>query len=275
MGNTLDEDGSEPVRRNVLPWKETSPEDEQVRFIEQCQGGRVTLVEACRQFGISRKTGYRRLQRFRTCGWSGLGDRSRAPHSHPNETPRAIGRAADRGQAGPSNVGAEEGGGIASKGRATSALAGAQHGREHTGPSWAGASTETATARGSVGRALCLCAQPQRRLGHRLQRVVPHRRRRSHRPAHRARTPPRGTCWSATGFRSPEGLRYKESLSALSGSMDCPRRSEATTDRPLQALVLGACRSWQYGGSSWASFLSESSPATRNRTDGWSGCTGR
>ena len=90
MGNTLDEDGSEPVRRNVLPWKETSPEDEQVRFIEQCQGGRVTLVEACRQFGISRKTGYRRLQRFRTCGWSGLGDRSRAPHSHPNETPRAI-----------------------------------------------------------------------------------------------------------------------------------------------------------------------------------------
>ena len=75
---------------------------------------------------------------------------------------------------------------VASKGRATSALAGAQHGREHTGPSWAGASTETATARGSVGRALCLCAQPQRRLGHRLQRVVPHRRRRSHRPAHRA-----------------------------------------------------------------------------------------
>ena len=73
-----------------MPWKETSPEDEQVRFIEQCQGGRVTLVEACRQFGISRKTGYRRLQRFRTCGWSGLGDRSRAPHSHPNETPRAI-----------------------------------------------------------------------------------------------------------------------------------------------------------------------------------------
>ena len=36
----------------MLPWKEDEPEDEQVRFIEQCQGGRVTLVEACRQFGI-------------------------------------------------------------------------------------------------------------------------------------------------------------------------------------------------------------------------------
>ena len=74
----------------MLPWKETSPENEQIRFIEQCQAGEVTLVDACRQFGISRKTGYKRLQRFRTCGWDGLEDRSRAPYSHPNETPRAI-----------------------------------------------------------------------------------------------------------------------------------------------------------------------------------------
>ncbi len=74
----------------MLPWKESSPESEQERFIEQCQAGEVTFVEACRQFGISRKTGYKRLQRFRSCGWDGLGDRSRAPRSHPNETSRAI-----------------------------------------------------------------------------------------------------------------------------------------------------------------------------------------
>ncbi len=73
-----------------MPWKENSPESEQERFIEQCQAGEVTFVEACRQFGISRKTGYKRLQRFRSCGWDGLGDRSRAPRSHPNETPRAV-----------------------------------------------------------------------------------------------------------------------------------------------------------------------------------------
>ncbi len=73
-----------------MPWKEISPESEQERFIEQCQAGEVTFVEACRQFGISRKTGYKRLQRFRSCGWDGLGDRSRAPRSHPNETPRAV-----------------------------------------------------------------------------------------------------------------------------------------------------------------------------------------
>ena len=90
MGNTLDEDGSNPVRRNALPWKETSPEDEQKRFIERCREGEVTFVEACRQFGISPKTGYKRLQRFQSCGWDGLGDHTRAPRSHPNETPRAV-----------------------------------------------------------------------------------------------------------------------------------------------------------------------------------------
>lgn len=74
----------------MLSWKETNPENEQVRFIEWCEAGEVTFVEACRQFGISRKTGYKRLQRFRSFGWDGLGDRSRAPRSHPNETPRAI-----------------------------------------------------------------------------------------------------------------------------------------------------------------------------------------
>ena len=39
MGNTLGEDGSDPIRRNVLPWKETSLENEQVRFNEGCQAG--------------------------------------------------------------------------------------------------------------------------------------------------------------------------------------------------------------------------------------------
>ena len=42
----------------MLPWKEISPQSEQERFIEQCQAGEVTFVDACRQFGISRKTGY-------------------------------------------------------------------------------------------------------------------------------------------------------------------------------------------------------------------------
>jgi transposase InsO family protein len=42
-------------------------------------------VHLCRQFGISRKTGYKRLHRFQAWGFEGLGDVSRAPHQHPNQ----------------------------------------------------------------------------------------------------------------------------------------------------------------------------------------------
>ena len=58
MGNTFSEDGSNPIRRNVLPWEKKRPETEQVHFVERWQQRRVSFVELCRQFGISRKTGY-------------------------------------------------------------------------------------------------------------------------------------------------------------------------------------------------------------------------
>ena len=73
-----------------MPWKHTSVSDEQVRFITAWQQGAVSFAALCRQFGISRKTGYKRLHRFRDCGWDGLGDRSRAPHHHPRQVPSAI-----------------------------------------------------------------------------------------------------------------------------------------------------------------------------------------
>ena len=76
MGNRLDEDGSYPIRRKVLPWKQTDLETEHVRFIEQWLAGGVIFVELCRQFGISSKTGYKRVWRFEAYGWEGLGDRS-------------------------------------------------------------------------------------------------------------------------------------------------------------------------------------------------------
>ena len=90
MGNTLGDDGSHLIRRNVLPWKQTNLETEQIRFIERWQTGGVSFVDLCRQFGISSKTGYKRVWRFEAYGWEGLGDRSRAPHSHPNRTSRAV-----------------------------------------------------------------------------------------------------------------------------------------------------------------------------------------
>ena len=54
------------------------------------RAGEVTFVELCRQFGVSRKTGYKRVERFQSYSWEGLGDWSRAPRRHPNSTLRAV-----------------------------------------------------------------------------------------------------------------------------------------------------------------------------------------
>ena len=54
--------------------------------------GEESISELCRRFGISRKTGYKRINRFREYGYEGLGDRSSAPHSHPNATSPEVAR---------------------------------------------------------------------------------------------------------------------------------------------------------------------------------------
>ena len=74
----------------MLPWKETSVELERLQFIERHAAGRETVAELCREFGISRKTGYKQIGRYEAHGEEGLLDRSRAPHHHPNATPREV-----------------------------------------------------------------------------------------------------------------------------------------------------------------------------------------
>ena len=50
----------------------------------------MTFAEMCLQFGISRKTGYKRVHRFQSYGWEGLGDWSRAPRRNAKKTPSAV-----------------------------------------------------------------------------------------------------------------------------------------------------------------------------------------
>lgn len=69
-----------------MPWKETCVLSERRAFWEAFQTGEWTMTELCRQFGISRKTGYQVLGRAQQEGTAGLAPRSRAPHHHPNQT---------------------------------------------------------------------------------------------------------------------------------------------------------------------------------------------
>ena len=63
--------------------------DERVKFIARLLDGE-TMSGLCREFGISRKTGYKIHERYRDCGVEGLTDRSRRPYRHANQLPIQI-----------------------------------------------------------------------------------------------------------------------------------------------------------------------------------------
>lgn len=62
--------------------------DELIRFVMLAQSGRFTVSELCEQFGISRKTGYKHLERYAAEGLKGLAARSHRPHQFPQRTDR-------------------------------------------------------------------------------------------------------------------------------------------------------------------------------------------
>lgn len=60
--------------------------DERLRFVARLlEGEKMTVL--CREFDISRKTGYKIYNRYKDCGVEGLTDRSRRPYRHANKLP--------------------------------------------------------------------------------------------------------------------------------------------------------------------------------------------
>ena len=69
-----------------MVWRETGIMDERLSFIDQWLQDEKTMTELCERFGISRKTGYKWLGRYRQFGPAGLHDLPRAPLSHGRTT---------------------------------------------------------------------------------------------------------------------------------------------------------------------------------------------
>ena len=72
-----------------MPWKERSVMDERIRFVIRQKDGE-SMASLCREFGISRKTGYKILERYEECGWEGLTDRTRRPFRYANQLPEPV-----------------------------------------------------------------------------------------------------------------------------------------------------------------------------------------
>jgi putative transposase len=63
--------------------------DERLKFIARLLDGE-KMAGLCHEFGVSRKTGYKILNRYNSCGLEELSDRSRRPYRHANQLPIQI-----------------------------------------------------------------------------------------------------------------------------------------------------------------------------------------
>jgi putative transposase len=66
--------------------------DERLKFVARLLDGEKMAV-LCREFDISRKTGYKIYARYKDCGVEGLTDRSRRPYRHARQLPFQIEKA--------------------------------------------------------------------------------------------------------------------------------------------------------------------------------------
>ena len=73
-------------------WKESNKMDERLKFVARLLEGE-KMAGLCREFGISRKTGYKIFNRYKDQGLEGLSDRSRRPFRHANQLPYQVERA--------------------------------------------------------------------------------------------------------------------------------------------------------------------------------------
>ena len=70
-----------------MPWEERTVTEQREEFVKRAKGCR-NFSALCREYGISRKTGYKWVER--AAKKEPLLDRSRRPDSYPNKTPQPI-----------------------------------------------------------------------------------------------------------------------------------------------------------------------------------------
>ena len=74
-----------------MPWRTESVMDQRVEFVLRAKEGEEAIAELCREYGISRPTGYLWLNRYQQMGSvTGLAERSRRPTHSPRQTSAEI-----------------------------------------------------------------------------------------------------------------------------------------------------------------------------------------
>lgn len=66
-----------------MPWRETRPMEQRAEFVLKAEKGGVPFRQLCEEFGVSPKTGYKWVERYRAGGIAALHDQSTKPRSSP------------------------------------------------------------------------------------------------------------------------------------------------------------------------------------------------
>ena len=72
-----------------MPWSTSTVMEERLRFVARLLDGEA-MTDVCREFGISRKTGYKIFDRYKEHGLEALSDRSRRPVRYANQLPQQL-----------------------------------------------------------------------------------------------------------------------------------------------------------------------------------------
>ena len=73
-----------------MPWKASSVMEERLRFVVRLLEDGEAMTDVCREFGISRKTGYKIFDRYKEHGLEALTDRTRRPVRYANQLPQQL-----------------------------------------------------------------------------------------------------------------------------------------------------------------------------------------
>jgi putative transposase len=73
-----------------MPWHETCAMDERMAFVVDWRRDELSFSALCRRYGVSRKAGYKWVDRYKAEGVDGLRERSHAAHRHPNAVEAAV-----------------------------------------------------------------------------------------------------------------------------------------------------------------------------------------
>lgn len=73
-----------------MPWKDLRPMDQRLLFVADYVRELYDFTELCARYGVSRKTGYKWVERYQHEGVEGLAERSRRPLSQPTQLPYAV-----------------------------------------------------------------------------------------------------------------------------------------------------------------------------------------